>query len=80
MPSAWVVQVASLSSLEGAAKLVKKLRKAGLDTMDPQSVTVNGKRFYRVQVGPEISRENAEKHLALIRRITGAKGQVMRYP
>ena len=79
-PSGWVVQVASLSNRESATKLVKKLRRAGLDTMEPRAVTVKGKRFYRVQVGPEISRENAEKHLALIKRVTGAKGQVMRYP
>lgn len=80
MPRGWVVQVASLSNRESAVKLVKKLRKAGLDTMDPRPVTVKGKRFYRVQVGPEISRENAEKHLTLIKRVTGAKGQVLRYP
>ncbi len=79
-PRAWVVRVASLSSRDSAMKLVKRLRKAGLDTMDPQPVTVSGKRFYRVQVGPEASKKNAERHLQLIRRITGDKGQVVRYP
>ena len=79
-PSGWVIQVASLTSRESAEKLVKKLRRAGLDTMDPRPVTVNGKRFYRVQVGPEISRRNAERHLSLIKRVAGTKGQVMRYP
>ncbi len=79
-PSGWVVRVASLSSRENAVKLVKKLRKAGLDTMDPRPVTVNGKRYYRVQVGPEVSKKNAERHLKLIEKITGSKGQVVRYP
>jgi len=79
-PSGWVVQVASLSSRENAMQLVRKLRKAGLDTMDPRPVTVKGKRFYRVQVGPEISKANAEKHLPLIKRVAGTKGKVMRYP
>ena len=79
-PSGWVVQVASLSSRENAMQLVRKLRKAGLDTMDPRPVTVKGKRFYRVQVGPEISKANAEKHLTLIKRVAGTKGKVMRYP
>ncbi len=80
VPSGWVVQVASLSSRENAMQLVRKLRKAGLDTMDPRPVTVKGKRFYRVQVGPEISKANAEKHLTLIKRVAGTKGKVMRYP
>ncbi|RTZ78040.1 MAG: hypothetical protein DSZ01_05895 [Gammaproteobacteria bacterium] len=79
-PSGWVVQVASLTSRENAMQLVRKLREAGLDTMDPRPVTVKGKRFYRVQVGPEISRANAEKHLTLIKRVAGTKGKVMRYP
>jgi DedD protein len=79
-PSAWVVQVASLSSRDNAMKLVKRLRKAGLDTMDPRPVTVKGKRFYRVLVGPEVSKKNAERHQSLISQIAGTKGRVVRYP
>ncbi len=79
-PSAWVVQVASLSSRENAMKLVKKLRGAGLDTMDPRPVTVKGKRYYRVLVGPEASKKIAESHQALIRKIAGTPGRVVRYP
>ena len=80
VPSGWVVQVASLSNRESAVQLVRKLRRAGLDTLDPRPVNVKGKRFYRVQVGPEISKANAERHLALIKRVAGTKGKVMRYP
>ncbi len=79
-PSAWVVQAASLSSLSSARKLVKKLRKAGFDTMEPKAVTVKGKRYYRVQVGPEINRKRAQRMLPRIKKVTGVKGQVVRYP
>ncbi|HEC06447.1 MAG TPA: hypothetical protein ENJ12_06330 [Thiolapillus brandeum] len=79
-PSSWVVQVASFSSRGSADKLVKKLRKAGLDTMNPAAVTVNGKKYYRVQVGPELDKQRAQKLLPRINRISGTKGQVVRYP
>ncbi len=79
-PSAWVVQVASFSSRASADKLVKKLRKAGLDTMQPAAVTVKGKKYYRVQVGPELDKQRAQKLLPRINRISGTKGQVVRYP
>lgn len=79
-PSAWAVRVASLGSREKALELVKKLRKAGLDTMEPQLVTVKGKKYYRVLVGPEAAKKNAEKHQALIQKLTGGSGQVVRYP
>ena len=78
--SAWVVQVASFSSRNSAEKLVKKLRKAGFDTMDPVAVTVKGKRYFRVQVGPELEKQRARKILPKINKIAGAKGQVVRYP
>lgn len=79
-PSAWVVQVASFSSRSSAEKLVKKLRKAGLDTMNPAAVTVNGKKYFRVQVGPEIDKQRAQKLLPRINKISGTKGRVVRYP
>jgi DedD protein len=78
--SAWVVQVASFSSRASAEKLVKKLRKAGFDTMNPISVTVGGKRYFRVQVGPELEKQRARKMLPEINRIAGSKGHVVRYP
>ncbi len=79
-PGAWVVRVGSFSSRASADKLVKKLRKAGLDTMDPVAVTVKGKRFYRVQVGPQLDRKQAERLLPKINKIARTKGQVVRYP
>ena len=79
-PAAWVVRVGSFSSRTSADKLVKKLRKAGLDTMDPVAVTVKGKRFYRVQVGPQLDRKQAERLLSKVNKIARTKGQVVRYP
>lgn len=79
-PFAWVVQVASFSSRDSADKLVKKLRKAGLDTMNPSVVTVAGKKYYRVRVGPEIDKKRAQNMLPRINRISGTEGQVVRYP
>ena len=79
-PTGWVVQAASLRSREAAMKLVRRLRRAGLETLDPRPVKVKGQRFYRVLVGPELSRRNAERHLKLIQKITGNRGHVMRYP
>jgi len=79
-PSAWVVQAASFSSRASAEKLVKKLRKAGLDTMNPAAVTVGGKKYFRVQVGPELDKKRAQKLLPRINKISGVKGQVVRYP
>ena len=79
-PSAWVVQVASFSSRASAEKLVKKLRKAGFDTMNPTAVTVGGKKYYRIQVGPELEKLRAKRLLPRINKISGSKGQVVRYP
>ena len=79
-PQAWVVRVGSFSSRASADKLVQKLRKAGLDTMNPVAVTVKGKKFYRVQVGPQLDRKRADRLLPKVNKIAGTKGQVVRYP
>jgi DedD protein len=79
-PGAWVVRVGSFSSRASADKLVKKLRKAGLDTMNPVAVTVKGKKYYRVQVGPQLDRRRADRLLPKVNKIAGTKGQVVRYP
>lgn len=78
--SAWVVQVGSFSSQENALKLVAKLREARFDTMDPERVDLKGKVHYRVRVGPEAARENAEKLLPKINQVSGLKGRVISYP
>lgn len=79
-PQAWVIRVGSFASLASAEKLVKKLRKAGLDTMNPVPVTVKGKKYYRVQVGPQLDRKRTNRLLPKVNKIAGTKGQVVRYP
>lgn len=79
-PSAWVIQVGSFSNQDNAKKLVQRLRKAGLDTMDPLPATVNGKQLYRVKVGPELDKRNAEKLLPKVKKVAGLQGTVIRYP
>lgn len=78
--SAWVIQVGSFSNQDNAKKLVQRLRKAGLDTMDPQPAIVNGKQLYRVKVGPELAKANAVKLLPKVKKVAGLQGTVVRYP
>ncbi|MCG8489686.1 MAG: SPOR domain-containing protein [Chromatiales bacterium] len=78
-PSAWMIQVASLTNEKNAKKLVQRLRKAELPAqMAP--VTLNGKPHYRVRVGPEVDHRLAEKMLAKIKRDFKLNPKLMRYP
>jgi DedD protein len=78
--ASWVIQVASFASKRNATKLAKKLRAAGLDTVEPQQIDVDGKTMYRVKVGPEIDKGRAEKLLPKIKQISGLTGKVIQYP
>jgi len=77
--SAWVVQVASLSSKNGADKLEAKLRSKGYSAF-VEPVSLKGKNLYRVRVGPELDRKRADKMAEQIRKAVDLKGQVIRYP
>jgi DedD protein len=78
--TAWVIQVGSFSQLDNARDLVKRLRRAGFDTMKPESATVAGKTVYRVQVGPEADRRRAENLVSKIKKVANLTGTVMSYP
>jgi DedD protein len=78
-PSAWMVQVASLTNKTNAANLMEKLRKADLPAQ-VESVNLNGKQHYRVRVGPEVDHRLAEKMLAKIKKDFKLKPTLMRYP
>lgn len=77
--SAWVVQVASLSSRESADKLQTQLRAKGY-TAFVEPVSLRGKDLFRVRVGPELDRKRAEQMVEGIRGAVDLKGQVVRYP
>lgn len=66
--SSWVIQVASFSSRENADNLVKMLRAEKFDSF-VEPAQVKGKKVYRVRVGPEIDRRQADETLLQINRL-----------
>ena len=77
--SAWVVQLGSFSSHENAESLNKKLRDAGFRSfVEPlkQKNTVS----YRVRVGPELKRSDAEAINAKLKKTMQLEGIVVQYP
>lgn len=78
--AAWVVQVGSFSSQENARNLAAKLRKAGLQVLDPERIELRGKVLYRVQVGPVLEKTQAAALLPKVNKIAGTKGKVRAYP
>ena len=77
--ASWVVQVASLGSADAAKGLQDELRGAGYTAFVEQA-TVDGKRYYRVRVGPEVERARAERLATELEGVTGNKPLVQRYP
>lgn len=57
-PKAWVVQVGSFSKRDNAMRLRDQLRSKGYKTFVEQ-ISAADKIFYRVRVGPVVSRSNA---------------------
>ena len=77
-PTAWIIQVVSLTVKENAQKLVADLRKADMPAQ-MQTVTVEGKRHYRVRVGPEVNHQTAQKMAERIKREFKLKPKVLSY-
>ncbi len=77
--SAWVVQLGSFSNEENAQSLNKKLRKAGYPAF-VEPLNKNGQTSYRVRVGPEIKRSEAELLLKKIKDNMGMEGILVSYP
>jgi DedD protein len=78
-PSAWMIQVASLTVKDNADKLVADLKKAELPAM-VEKVEVGGKPHYRVRVGPEVNHKTALSMAERIKRDFKLKPKVLRYP
>lgn len=76
---AWVVQVASLRAPEAARSLQNELRAKGYPAFVEQA-TVNGQRYYRVRVGPDVERDRADRLAEQLARDTGSQPLVQRYP
>ena len=77
--SAWVVQVGSFSSRDSAVTLRDKIRKQGFSAF-VESFDKNGKASHRVRIGPETSRDRAEKTLARLKKKMQLGGIVVTYP
>lgn len=80
--SSWVIQVGSFSSRGNADKLVKQLRAKSFSAFVAQA-SVKGKLLYRVRVGPEADRGQAEKSLARLNQemnSLGVSGSIRPYP
>jgi len=58
-PKAWAVQVGSFTQRENAMRLRDQLRNKKYNAFVEQ-ISSAGKTFYRVRVGPEVSRDKAE--------------------
>ena len=77
--SSWMIQVASFASRDNAQRVVDQLRKASYDT-HLETAQVKNRKVYRVRVGPEIDRKNADKIAAQISKKFFVKARVIRYP
>lgn len=71
--SAWAVQVAAFEEKGKAVALQKKLM-AGDFAAFTEKFEKNSKVLYRVRVGPELKRENADRLRAKIEKDQGIKG------
>ena len=79
-PKAWVVQVGSFGNRDNAMRLRDQLRSKGYKTFVEQISTAE-KTFYRVRVGPVVTRENAlalQKELQTRMKLENTK--VMSHP
>jgi len=75
--AAWVIQVASFSSEDNAAKLVEKLQKAGHKSFRHEVKTRSGKRLYRIYAGPYIEKSSAEKALKAVDKVAETHGMLV---
>lgn len=77
--SAWVVQLGSFSSKVNADKLNLQLRKAGFPAF-VEPITQKNETAYRVRVGPELLRSDADTLLKKIKSKMNLDGIVLSYP
>ena len=77
--TSWMVQVGSFSSQDNANKIVEQLRKAGYDT-HLETAQVKNRKVFRVRVGPEIDRNNADRIAKEVSKKFFVNAKVLRYP
>lgn len=77
--TAWVVQLGSFSSEENARSLNDRLRKSGYAAF-VEPLMQDGERVFRVRVGPELKRSEAQNLRERILAETKLEGIVVSYP
>lgn len=77
--SAWVVQLGSFSSQENAESLNKKLREAGFRSF-VEPLKQKNSVAYRVRVGPELKRSDADAINTKLKQTMKLDGIVVHYP
>lgn len=77
--TAWVVQLGSFSSQENANTLTEKLRKAGYPAF-VEPLKSGSQTVYRVRVGPELLRSDAQALQDKLDKEFQQKGLILRYP
>ncbi len=77
--SAWIVQLGSFTEEDNAQSLNEKLRTAGYPSF-VEPLKRDGKISYRVRVGPEIKRSEADMLLKKLKEKMQLDGIVVSYP
>ncbi len=77
--SAWVVQLGVYSSASTAEEENQKLRKAGFRSF-VEPLEKGGQRLYRVRVGPELKRSDAQAINDKLKSTLQMQGIVVQYP
>lgn len=72
--SAWIIQLMALKNADNARALVADLQKRGYQAHVKQEST-----FTRVIIGPDVSKSKLEKQLVELEKITGSKGQLLKF-
>jgi len=75
----WAIQLGSFSSEANAKKLRDRLQKLGFQPF-VERITVKTRSVFRVRVGPERERHQAEALRARIRKQANLDGVLVRYP
>jgi len=77
--SAWIVQLGSFTEEDNAQSLNTKLRQAGYPSF-VEPIKKDGKISYRVRVGPEIKRSEADSLLKKLKEKMQLDGIIVSYP
>ena len=76
--AAWIIRLGTFRNHENANSLVEKLRAKGY-TAQVKPKNLRPGDLARVEVGPEISKEKIETMQQELTKITGLKGQVIKF-